>query len=434
MRRRMGLYVIIIFVTRRKELLRIGIILLLLVSCFFTPIFISGNTFAEEADGVVKTTFFGNVKDDGEGCGVYTILNLVLDIMTIGIGILGVLGIVIVGIKYMTAGGNEEQTRKAKRRLFEIVIGLILYVLLFAGLQWLLPGGRLNNNPSCAKISDSELADLESEKAGGDGSVSSSNGNKSANNYVGGSAEGAAEKTLTGKTKYEKKINSKPFKLNVKGAAKIKYTSSNERVAYVTKDGMVYPNDVGNAVITATSGDKKLEIKVKVGKRDTMPTIVHVPGNYVSKRKYKESDLGDYNYVFRYVNPVKAEKAADNAIASYNNKNIVGHRESITDNNHFTRELAKVGWDPSKIKSFANTACSQFVLAMAESVGIHQNNTLWAHKDAPGTINALTKETKHFYTLTGKNYTKDWTRLRRGDILVGDGQNGHIRHAIMIVK
>ena len=59
--------------------------------------------------------------------------------MSIGVGILGVLGIVIVGIQYLTAGGNEEQTRKAKRRMFEIVIGLVAYVLVYAFLKFLLP-------------------------------------------------------------------------------------------------------------------------------------------------------------------------------------------------------------------------------------------------------------------------------------------------------
>lgn len=65
------------------------------------------------------------------------ILQLILDILVIGVPILGVLGITIVGIQYLTAGGNEEQTRKAKRRMLEIVIGVILYVVLFALLQWL---------------------------------------------------------------------------------------------------------------------------------------------------------------------------------------------------------------------------------------------------------------------------------------------------------
>ena len=59
--------------------------------------------------------------------------------MTVGVGILGVIGITIVGIQYLTAGGNEEKTRKAKRRMFEIVIGLVVYVVFYAFLKWLMP-------------------------------------------------------------------------------------------------------------------------------------------------------------------------------------------------------------------------------------------------------------------------------------------------------
>lgn len=74
--------------------------------------------------------------DDGEGSSIKHILNLVIDIMTIGVGILGVVGISIVGLQYLTAGGSEEKTRKAKRRLFEIVIGLAVYAVFYAVLTW----------------------------------------------------------------------------------------------------------------------------------------------------------------------------------------------------------------------------------------------------------------------------------------------------------
>lgn len=80
----------------------------------------------------------GKDAEDKNGEGIKCVLALIVDIMTIGIGILGVLGITIVGIQYLTAGGNEEKTRKAKRRMFEIVIGLVAYVLIFAILNWLL--------------------------------------------------------------------------------------------------------------------------------------------------------------------------------------------------------------------------------------------------------------------------------------------------------
>lgn len=75
-----------------------------------------------------------------EESGIGQTLKFIINIMSVGIGILAAIGITVVGIQYLTAGGNEEQTRKSKRRLVEIVIGIIAYVLLYALLQWLIPG------------------------------------------------------------------------------------------------------------------------------------------------------------------------------------------------------------------------------------------------------------------------------------------------------
>ena len=72
-------------------------------------------------------------KCDSIGC----LLTKGIDIFSVIIGIVGVIGIVIFGIQYMTAGGNEEKTRKAKRRLLELVIGLVVYVVMYAVLTWL---------------------------------------------------------------------------------------------------------------------------------------------------------------------------------------------------------------------------------------------------------------------------------------------------------
>ena len=67
------------------------------------------------------------------------IIRFVVNILSIGVGIIAVIGITIAGIQYTTAGGNEEQTRKSKRRILEIVIGLAAYALLYAVLQFVLP-------------------------------------------------------------------------------------------------------------------------------------------------------------------------------------------------------------------------------------------------------------------------------------------------------
>lgn len=75
--------------------------------------------------------------------GIQGVIMLVVNILSVLIGVVGVIGIVVVGIQYMTAGGSEEKTRKAKRRLFEIIIGLAAYAAGYALLSWLLP----NFNP-----------------------------------------------------------------------------------------------------------------------------------------------------------------------------------------------------------------------------------------------------------------------------------------------
>ena len=73
--------------------------------------------------------FFGNVKDNGSACGVFTIVNIIVDTISIGIGILALIGITIVGTRFLTAAGNAEQTKKAKQRMFQITIGLVCFAL-----------------------------------------------------------------------------------------------------------------------------------------------------------------------------------------------------------------------------------------------------------------------------------------------------------------
>lgn len=116
-----------------KKVLSFLAAIMITFSAVTTPVMAAG----KKDDGVEAAILKGCANDDD---GITCILNLVIDIMTIGIGILGVIGITVVGIQYLTAGGNEEKTRKAKTRMFDIVIGLAAYAVLYALLKWLLPG------------------------------------------------------------------------------------------------------------------------------------------------------------------------------------------------------------------------------------------------------------------------------------------------------
>ena len=101
----------------------------------------------ECGEGQVKTSILGGggcVDVEKDGGNIFKILNTILTVLTFGVGIAGTLGIVISGVQYLTAKDNEQQVVKAKSRLINIAIGLAAYAMMWALLQWLIPGGILN--------------------------------------------------------------------------------------------------------------------------------------------------------------------------------------------------------------------------------------------------------------------------------------------------
>lgn len=78
---------------------------------------------------------------DNEGSHIFGLIELVLGIMTAGIGIVAVGGIVYGGLLYASAGDKADQVQKAVGIIKNVVIGLIAYAVLFAFVQYLIPGG-----------------------------------------------------------------------------------------------------------------------------------------------------------------------------------------------------------------------------------------------------------------------------------------------------
>lgn len=79
-----------------------------------------------------------------DSSGIWGILLLVINILTAGIGIVAVAGIVYASILYTSAGGSAEQTKKAMTIIADIVIGVLAYALMYAVLNFLVPGGLFN--------------------------------------------------------------------------------------------------------------------------------------------------------------------------------------------------------------------------------------------------------------------------------------------------
>lgn len=76
--------------------------------------------------------------------GLWNLLISVINIFSAGVGILAFGGIIYGSVLYASSGGNSEQTKKAKDLLFNVIVGIVAYYLMFAFINWLIPGGLFN--------------------------------------------------------------------------------------------------------------------------------------------------------------------------------------------------------------------------------------------------------------------------------------------------
>jgi len=89
---------------------------------------------------IINCTQGGDAKTT-ETSAIWGVLLIVLNIMTAGVGILAVGGIVYGAILYASAGDKAEQTKKAVGVITNVVIGVAAYGLMFLLLNFLVPGG-----------------------------------------------------------------------------------------------------------------------------------------------------------------------------------------------------------------------------------------------------------------------------------------------------
>jgi amino acid transporter len=104
----------------------------------------TANAFAEGKCGNVQTSIINCSQNGSSGVsnsGIWGILLLVINILSVGVGVLAVGGIVYGAILYGTAADSSEQTKKAKEIIRNVVIGILLYVFMYAFLNYLIPGG-----------------------------------------------------------------------------------------------------------------------------------------------------------------------------------------------------------------------------------------------------------------------------------------------------
>lgn len=83
----------------------------------------------------------GNVKEGVAGTGLWSVLLLALNVLIGGIGVVALGGIVFASAQYASAGGNQEQVKRAGAMIRNIVLGVIIFALMWSALNFLIPGG-----------------------------------------------------------------------------------------------------------------------------------------------------------------------------------------------------------------------------------------------------------------------------------------------------
>ena len=76
-----------------------------------------------------------------DGSAIFEILKIVLQTLTGAVFVLATIGIIISAIQYSSANSNPEQVAKAKKRIWEIAIALIVYAFITVIVNFLIPGG-----------------------------------------------------------------------------------------------------------------------------------------------------------------------------------------------------------------------------------------------------------------------------------------------------
>jgi hypothetical protein len=83
------------------------------------------------------------VNCDNVGGGIFAILDIVLNILTAGVIVAAIAGIIFAALRYSQSRDNAESVAGAKKMIFNIMIGLAIWAVFRLFLWWLLPGDNV---------------------------------------------------------------------------------------------------------------------------------------------------------------------------------------------------------------------------------------------------------------------------------------------------
>lgn len=78
---------------------------------------------------------------DKDADAVSVLILIVIDFLAVGVGVAVVIGIAWGGLIYSQAGGDASKTKQAVSIIINAVIGLVLFIFMYALVNFFVPGG-----------------------------------------------------------------------------------------------------------------------------------------------------------------------------------------------------------------------------------------------------------------------------------------------------
>ncbi len=79
-----------------------------------------------------------------QACLFAKYINPVIAMLSVVVGLVAVIGIIIGAIQFSSSAGDPQKAANGKNHIRNALVGLLAYLLLFALLQFLVPGGKFN--------------------------------------------------------------------------------------------------------------------------------------------------------------------------------------------------------------------------------------------------------------------------------------------------
>ncbi|MBR3378415.1 Ig-like domain-containing protein [Candidatus Saccharibacteria bacterium] len=278
-------------------------------------------------EGACTSILPGNWCSNKDATGISNVVNFILTILTGGAVVAGTIGLIVCGVMWMSARDDEVAVVKAKRRMANIVIGVVAWVLVYALANLVIPrtssdleqgninittggdgsddGGAVSpdediNDPNDTPVDDGNGGgDNGGGNNGGKDNGGNSNGNASNNSNPVQSVTISNDKKemVLDKTGGEKilTVSAKIVPSNATNKG-LTWSSSDNSIASVDKGKITFKNKAGTVTITAENR--------ATGKKDTTTITVRnhkliMVGNSKTHRNPEPSVRNQLDNIFK---------------------------------------------------------------------------------------------------------------------------------------